>query len=58
MRKPAAVEIVPPSGSGQTQIPLYYDDIVYEQELELKATVAYGPKIIIISLTDLYTPLL
>ena len=42
-RKPstAAAETVPPSG-GQTQIP-YYDDVVLQQELELKANVAYAP---------------
>ena len=42
-RKPstAAAESVPPSG-GQTQIP-YNDDVVLQQELDLKANVAYGP---------------
>ena len=42
-RKPstAAAGSVPPSG-GQTQIP-YYDDVVLQQELQLKANVAYGP---------------
>ena len=37
----AAGETVP-SASGQTQIP-YYDDVVLEQEVELKENVAYGP---------------
>ena len=37
----AAGESVPPAG-GQTQI-LYYDDVVLEQEVELKENVAYGP---------------
>ena len=42
-RKPnrAAAGSVPPSG-GQTQIP-YYDDVVLQQEVELKENVAYAP---------------
>ena len=44
-KKKPAIETVPPSGSGQTQIP-YYDDVVLqqpEQELEIDENVAYGP---------------
>ena len=35
---------VPPgvATSGQTQIP-YYDDVMLQQEVELKENVAYGP---------------
>ena len=48
-RKPsAAAEVETPSvppgvaTSGQTQIP-YYDDVMLQQEVELKENVAYGP---------------
>ena len=42
-KKRKSAETVPPAG-GQTQIP-YYDDVVLQQELELKEkyNVAYGP---------------
>ena len=43
-RKLAGGETTPPSVTtgGQTRIP-YYDDVVLQQEVELKENVAYGP---------------